>query len=321
LKLPLVIEYNGSEVWVQKNWGRPLTHGRLAALAEDACLRHAHLVVTISEVLRDELVERGVEPRRIVCYPNCIDPRMFDPARFSAADNNQLRSLHQIAPDALVGLFLGTFGAWHGVEVLAETIRRLAFEKADWLRRHKLHFLLVGDGAKMASVRQTLSDRRCQEFYTLTGLVEQAEAPRYLAAADLLLSPHVANADGSRFFGSPTKLFEYMAMGKPIVASDLDQIGQVLRNSLYVASLPTDPPSSDNSELSLLCPPGDVGGLIRGIEFLAENPAWRPVLGGNARNKALSEFTWDRHVGAILEGYRAVVCTRANRESSSGRGR
>ena len=92
--LPLVLEYNGSEVWVQKNWGRALSKEGLAQAAEDVCLRHAHLVVTVSEVLRDELIERGVEPQRIVCYPNCIDPRVYDPARYTAADAVELRRQH-----------------------------------------------------------------------------------------------------------------------------------------------------------------------------------------------------------------------------------
>jgi glycosyltransferase involved in cell wall biosynthesis len=202
----------------------------------------------------------------------------------------------------VVAAFVGTFGAWHGVEVLAQAIKQLAETNAAWLRKHKVHFLIVGDGLRMPQVREILSDASCQPFFTLTGLVPQAEAPTYIAAADLMLSPHVHNADGSRFFGSPTKLFEYMAMQKPIVAADLEQIGEVLRDSLRTESLPSTPlPPRDATALSVLMQPGDVPGLCRAIQFLVENPAWRATLGDNARREALTKYTWDRHVAAILD--------------------
>src|SRR5207237_125725 len=76
-------------------------------------------------------------------------------------------------------------------------------------------------------------------------LVPQDDGPEHLAAADLLVSPHVTNPDGTPFFGSPTKLFEYMAMGRPIVASDLEQIGQTL----------------EHGRTAWLVPPGDVEAL------------------------------------------------------------
>ena len=101
LERPLVLEYNGSEAWVAKHWGRALRYHDLAVRAEDACLKHAHLVVTVSDVLRDELIERGVEPERIVVYPNCVDPEVFDPARYPEAERKAFRRRSGIAPDAV----------------------------------------------------------------------------------------------------------------------------------------------------------------------------------------------------------------------------
>lgn len=300
--LPLVLEYNGSEVWAAGNWGSALRYPHWALLAEEVCLKHAHLVVTVSDVLRDELVSRGVAPERIVSYPNCIDPQVFDPGRFSAAERLALRQGCGIAPDAVVATFVGTFGAWHGVEVLAQAIRRLIDEDADWLRRSRLHFLLVGDGVNMPKVRETLAGEKYAPFYTLTGIVQQDQAPAYLAISDFLLSPHVPNPDGTRFFGSPTKLFEYMAMGKGIVASDLDQIGHVLQPGIRVDRLPSGAPTDTAPELAVLCTPGDVGDLVRGIRFLGESAPWRQHLGQNARKRALSRYTWSHHVQAILDG-------------------
>lgn len=270
--VPLVLEYNGSEVWVARNWGRPLRYEQLALDAEEASLRHAHLVVTVSEVLRNELVARGVEPERIIWHPNGVDPSLFDPDRFGEAERKALRDRYGIPHNATLVTFVGTFGQWHGVDVLARTIRR----EAEWARTASVRFLLVGDGLKMPDVRAQLAG--LDDVVTLTGLVAHDEAPLHLAASDVLASPHVPNDDGSPFFGSPTKLFEYMAAGKTIVASDLDQIGAVL------------------SGVAVLVRPGDPDDLARGLR----KALTRPELGAAARDRVLERYTWRHHVDAVL---------------------
>lgn len=305
--VPLVTEYNGSEVWAQQHWGRPLSYPGLATRAEEVMLQHSHLVVTISDVLRRELAERGVEPHRIVTYPNCIDPAVFDPARFTPAELGALRARLGIAQDAVVATFIGTFGRWHGVDVLARAIRKMLDEDQPFLERVRLHFVLVGDGLKMQEVRDTLDHPLASRYVTLTGLVPQREAPLYLAASDVLLSPHVENPDGTPFFGSPTKLFEYMGMGKAIIASDLDQIGEVLVNALRIGALPADPPAARESRIAVLCRPGSMEDIAGALHFLAENPLWRARLADNVRGTALAKYTWDRHVEEILTGLERVA--------------
>lgn len=303
--LPLVLEYNGSEAWIAKNWGKPFKEQVLAEQIEDANLRHAHLVVTVSDVLRDELLERGIAPDRIVSYPNCIDPSLFDPERIPPEQVAEVRRRHAIPEDAVVVTFIGTFGQWHGVEVLAQAIRQMIDDHSAWLETNKVRFLLVGDGLKMAQVKEILGRHASGPFVRLPGLVEQRQAPLYLAASDILSSPHVRNSDGTRFFGSPTKLFEYMAMGKPVVASDLEQIGEVLRDSLRAGALPVGGESAGTA-LAILGEPGSVDDQVRGIRFLVDRPDWRARLGANARAEALGKYTWRDHVHAILDGLKAV---------------
>ncbi len=287
LRVPLILEYNGSEAWAARHWGdRALRYETIAISAEDVSLRHAHLCVTVSDVLGDELLARGVDPERVVVHPNGVDPTQYDPARFGEAERVEIRRRYGIPPDAIVVGFIGTFGQWHGVEQLAAAARSLVDEHPDWLDQRHVRFMLIGDGLRMREVRELVGAAPYKRFVTLTGLVPQAEGAAHLAAADILVSPHVPNANGSAFFGSPTKLFEYMAMGRPIIASDLDQIGDVLRAS--------------GEPVALLTRPGDSAAIATAVRQLVDDPALRERLGAAARESALERFTWDRHVEAIL---------------------
>lgn len=102
-------------------------------------------------------------------------------------------------------------------------------------------------------------------------------------------SPHVPIADGTRFFGSPTKLFGYMAMGRAIVASDLEQIGQIL----------------EHDRTAWLVPPGDVGALADGLRLLAGDAARSARLGAAAREVAVACHTWREHTRRIIEALEA----------------
>jgi glycosyltransferase involved in cell wall biosynthesis len=93
-----------------------------------------------------------------------------------------------------------------------------------------------------------------------------------------------------------------MARAKPILASDLEQIGEVLRPAIHVDDLPAAPPGSSERAISLLSPPGDVARLARGIQFLVENAGWRSTLGRNACDAVAGKYTWKRHVEEILGG-------------------
>lgn len=312
MRVPLVVEYNGSEVWVAKNWGYPLRFPGLAEMAETACLDHAELIVTVSDVLRDELLGRGIERDRIVTYPNCIDPTVFDPDRFSGEERGALRAEYGLAADDVVVTFIGTFGQWHGVEVFASSIAQLVEDRSDWLERHRVRFLIVGDGLKRSEVDSILGRPAYGRYFHMPGLIPQDQAALHLAASDILVSPHVRNPDGTRFFGSPTKLFEYMAMGRAIVASDLDQIGEVFRGCPRAGQL-AGAAEISGDHAAILVEPGDAAELAAAIELLVEHPEWRRRLGERARQTALARYTWDHHVGAIL----AALRRRAERPAGS----
>ena len=268
LDRPLCLEFNGSEVWVAENWD-PVGQRRLLAAIERLNLRAADRIVVVSQVLAEACSKAGADRDRIVVNPNGADAERFRPGVGGA----ELRS--RLFPDPadggheLVAGFLGTFGPWHGVDALAEAIVKLP-------RDVPVRFLLVGDGDRRPAVERRIAEGGASDRVVFAGRIPHREVPAYLDACDILLSPHVPMPDGSAFFGSPTKLFEYMAMEKAIAASRLGQIGDVIEDGVS----------------GLLLTPGSVDELVAAIEKLADDPDLRTRLGRAARARVLERYTW-----------------------------
>jgi glycosyltransferase involved in cell wall biosynthesis len=134
-----------------------------------------------------------------------------------------------------------------------------------------------------------------------TGSLPSHKVAEYLDASDILVSPHIPMADGSRFFGSPTKLFEYMAMGKGIVASRLEQLAEVL----------------EHDRTAWLITPGSVDELAQAILRLALDPAKREALGDAARRAAVERHSWARNVSWALSDIAPQTGDNLERQSNS----
>ena len=273
---PLFLEYNGSEVWVGRYWDRV---GKLDLLAryERLNLKAAARIFVVSEVERENLLRAGVAAEKIIVNPNGVDTDRFKPGIGGDSTRRELGA----APDETLVGFVGTFGPWHGVEILAKAITQTPKEA-------RLRFLLIGSGALRAQVEQILREAGAENRVIMLGAVEHERVPLLLDACDVLVSPHVPLEDGSAFFGSPTKLFEYMAMGKGIVASRLGQIGEVLENETN----------------ALLVEPGNVDELAGAIKRLADSPELCRRLGTAARQAAVGRHTWKHNAQRVIDAHR-----------------
>jgi glycosyltransferase involved in cell wall biosynthesis len=273
LKLPYILEFNSSEVWKGKYWGGTQLLS-LASLTERICLQWADLIVTVSEPLRENLIALGIPAARILVNPNGVDPERFRPD----LDGIPVRVRYGITHDEVVVGFTGTFGQWHGIPVLAACLApTLATDP-------RVRFLLVGDGELRPLVEEVVANNNLAARVIRTGMIPYNQVPKYLAACDILIAPHTHQADGREFFGSPIKLYEYMAMGKAIVASKLGQLGDVLEHEVN----------------GLLVPPGNVKALVAAILRLAEEPELRARLGDAARQTVLASHTWEANARRFL---------------------
>ena len=278
MRVPLVLEYNASEDWMAKYWD-PARFAPWLKLCEKVSIKAASLIAVVSNPLKKQLMEVGVPPERILVNPNAVDPARFHPECGGA----KLRQELGFQPPDTVICFVGTFSYWHGVAVLEQAIQALLNKPQRGKRSMK--FLLVGDGPLTPRLREALEPYTRNGSVVFTGAIPHDSVRAHLDAADILVSPHIPMPDGSPFFGSPTKLFEYMAMGKAIVASALDQIAEVL----------------EHERTALLVKPGDPHDLTAAIQRLAADPQLRIELGRNSREAVLSRHTWRQNARRVLE--------------------
>lgn len=273
--IPFFLEYNGSEVWIGKHWDMS---GMLPLLErfERLNLSAAARIFVVSDVERRNLLRAGIADEKIVVNPNGVDVETFRPGIGGAA----VRQEFGITKKETLAGFVGTFGPWHGVLTLAEAITMLPEDSG-------VRFLLVGAGRFRDEVERIIRDAGRERQVIFTGHVDHERVPALLDACDILLSPHVPLEDGSEFFGSPTKLFEYMAMGKGIVASRLGQIGDVLADE----------------ETALLVEPGNARQLSEAILRLSESRELRERLGAAARQTAIAKHTWIHNAARVIDAY------------------
>lgn len=293
-KIPLVLEYNGSERWVIKEWATKKTFQMLWLIEKIELfnLRTAHRIIVVSEPLKEELINRGISDQKILVNPNGVDPELFN-SNILECQAKETRARYNIPDDAFVIGFVGTFSLWHGIETLAEIILELNKKRDD------IYFILIGDGPLKNFFDNEIAYLDKAKIIT-PGLLAHASARQYLAACDAFISPNQPNKDGSRFFGSPTKLFEYMSLAKPIIASDLEQLAQVIKPAIRADSL------GDKSQwgtargfLAESNKPEEFVGAICALADASKNDL--EIIGYNARSEILRYYSWNAHVTRIDE--------------------
>ena len=278
LKIPLILEFNSSEVWKGKYW-KEWRFLWLLKLFEKTNLLYADLIIVVSESLKKELINIGIASDKIVVNPNGVNPKDFQPG----INAQEIRKRYRLRDKIVVG-FTGSFSFWHGIPTLSDAIKYVI------AKNKNIHFLLIGDGPLSPMIIEKVNEQGMGDYVTFTGIIAHGDVPKYLSTCDILVSPHNPQVDGREFFGSPTKLFEYMAMEKGIVASKLGQIGEVLKHN----------------HNAILVEPGNVNQLAEGILKLAGDKELREKLGRRAREDVIENYTWKKNAERVIKAVREL---------------
>ena len=241
---------------------RPPGSGKLARLArrEAQVWKRADGYVTITAGLAQELSARFGTRDHVAVIP--------DGARLEG-DTHLLRSDPATKVSAPLVAYAGHLYAWKGVDVLLDALARVPAAQGLIIGGHAAEPDL--DRVKAVARRLGIDMR-----VTFTGLVAPRQVPALLRQARVLVLPNPASAISTRYT-SPLKLFEYLAAGRAIVASDLPSIREIVHDGVE----------------ALLVPAGDAEALARAIQRVLDDPALAERL-AHAASEAAPHYTWQR---------------------------
>lgn len=264
-RIPIILEINDSALVPRV---RSLYMQALARRIEAWCMRSCTGLVFISNYFKQLAQESHGAIAASVVSPNAADASHFDPSHF---ERERLRAERGLDARVVCG-YVGGFAAWHGVAAFVERIAsRLA-------QAPKLCLLLVGDGRDLAPVRELVRTRGLDAQVRLPGRVSHAEIASWIACMDYALLPN------SNEYGSPMKLFEFMAMQVAVVAPDYDPVREVIADG----------------ETGWLFAHGQLDACVDRVLALADNVDEQQRVGRAARAYIVRERQWRNNASQLL---------------------
>lgn len=264
LGIPLILEVNAPLYEERAKYGG-ISLARLARWSQNYAWRNADAALPVTSVLADMVAAAGADRDAISVIHNGVVPERYDDLLERSSAKRQLG-----IGDGITLGFVGFIREWHRLDTVIDALRDPAFADAN--------LLVVGDGPARKALEGQAQQAGLGERVRFTGLVQRSDLIETMAAFDVALQPHVVS------YASPLKLFEYMAMGLPIVAPDTDNIREVLTHE----------------KDSLLVSVSDRDAIHRSLVRLVQDEKLRSRLGQAARTRIVTGgFTWDKNASRV----------------------
>lgn len=267
LQVPCAVEVNAPLLIEQKTY-RKLVLEREAAEIEREVFSGAHCVLAVSREVADYCLAAGGSQAQVLVNPNSVNTTLFHPSVPRASMDDWTGS------GPVIG-FCGSLKPWHGVEHLLAAFRQVKAQRPD------ARLLIVGDGPRKDWVDGYVAGSGLGDSIRLTGWREYAQLPSLLTHMDVAVAPY-PEIEG--FYFSPLKVFEYMAAGRAVVASNIGQIRELIRDA----------------DTGLLFSPGDVDDLAACLLRALDDADLRARLGAKAC-AAMQERSWERSARRVCD--------------------
>ncbi len=249
---------------------------RLLRALERFVYRRADLAVSVTNSFVEHLLRNGA--RRVVVIPNGADPSIFRPLD----DPSETRRRYHLQ-GKFIACFAGTLGMAHGLEVVLDAAEQLRDDP-------DVAFWLVGEGARRAELEQQ-ARRRSLANVVFQGQVPRGEVPSVLAASDVALV--LLRPDPLFETVLPSKMFEAMAAGRPVVLG----VGGEAKGLLL------------RSEAGVAIPPGDASALAAAIRSLRARPGDGEAMGRKGREFVIGNYSHDALASRYLGELQALLDT------------
>ena len=282
-QLPVVYEVRGfwEDTWLSRHVGtRDLKlsdrYLRTRAL-ETHCMESADLVVTLGEAMRDEILERGVDPDKVIIVPNGVSEEFLQPL---PDDQGKLRATLGIKPGQHVVGLVSSLVAHEGIGTLLEAVRILND------RGVRTRALIVGDGPERPALQRQAAALGIDAIFP--GRVPMSQVRAYHAVLDVFVVPRTP--DRVCQLVTPLKPIEAMASGLPVVVSGVKALSEIVNDKVTgLVSAPLDPAA-----------------LADALSELLDSPDLRAELGANAREWVARDRTWAHNATRYREAYQRL---------------
>lgn len=240
----------------------------------------ADSVSVASEALRELALQRGANEKKVFWAPVGADLKQFRPD----SPPGGVREKYDVN-GALLVLYHGQLHSCQYVGLFLKAIRLISKTQGC----NRLRFMVLGSGSELKSLKMFAQELGIGEKVIFTDFVPHADIPQYIAAADICVAPFYDN-EVTRC-KSPLKIVEYMASGKPIVASDVGEVRNMVGG------------------VGLLVEPGKPEALAEGILELVSNEKLRNTMAVAARQRAETKYNWEFSTGNLAKAYKSILHT------------